>query len=202
MPRASRGAAATEDLRRSLVDHAKAIVRERGPAALTIRALADEADCSVGLLYKVFADRGDLVVQIVLSELEQIAARHPELVERAGTGTVGGNLTWYATSLLRSPSVALARDIMEDPATTEAFTGIIDRHGGGLDFFEGPVAEYLAAEQALGRVRDDVDVAAFAFLIAGAVHNLIVAGDAYPRPSTRRLRRHLDGIAATIAAGG
>jgi hypothetical protein len=47
-------------------------------------------------------------------------------------------------------------------------------------------------------VAADVDVDAFGFLLAGAIHNLIMSGDAWPRPSRRQLRRRLDAVAAAI----
>ena len=61
------------------------------------------------------------------------------------------------------------------------------------------MADYLAGEQKLGRVAADVDVKAFGFLITGAIHNLIEAGAAYPRPDRRRLRRYLSAVADQLA---
>lgn len=64
--------------------------------------------------------------------------------------------------------------------------------------FDTAVASYLRAEQRLGRVREDVDVAAYGFMITGAIHNLLTVGAAHPRPSRSRLTRVLDGIASSI----
>ena len=36
------------------------------------------------------------------------------------------------------------------------------------------------------------------FLLAAAIHNLVVSGPAYPRPSRRQLRQRLDAIAARL----
>ena len=77
---------------------------------------------------------------------------------------------------------------------------VASAHEAGLvHSLDTAVANYLAAEQRLGRVATEVDVKAFGFLITGAVHNLVEAGAAYPRPDRRRLRRYLSAVAATLA---
>jgi hypothetical protein len=77
---------------------------------------------------------------------------------------------------------------------------VASAHGSGLvRSLDTAVADYLAAEQRLGRVAPDVDVAAFGFLITGAVHNLVEVGAAFPRPSRRRLRRYWSSVAATLS---
>ena len=48
-----------DDLRSDLVQVAQRIVARDGAAALTMRALAAEAGCAVGLPYKVFASRDE-----------------------------------------------------------------------------------------------------------------------------------------------
>jgi hypothetical protein len=45
-----------------------------------------------------------------------------------------------------------------------------------------------------------VDTDVIAFLLAGALHNLLIAGPAWPRPNQRELKRNLAGIAAALAA--
>jgi hypothetical protein len=72
-------------------------------------------------------------------------------------------------------------------------------HGEAFDGFEDAYGTYLRREQALGRVRREVDAGAFAFLLAGAVHNLVVAGAAWPRPTHDQLASWLDATAAALA---
>jgi AcrR family transcriptional regulator len=191
MGRVRRDAVATAELRRSLIDHARALVARDGSAALTMRALANEAGCAVGLPYKVFADRNEIVLEILRSEFERLAGLRAALLDRAGRGTVGANVAWFAEQLLASPSVALAREVAGDPDLAAAFAGMVTNTGEGPGDWESAFRAYLLAERGLGRVRSDVDEAAVAFLFAGAIHNLIMSGDAYPHPTPRVLRRHL-----------
>jgi AcrR family transcriptional regulator len=190
---------ATAALRASLVEHARRLISREGASALTMRGLAAEAGCAVGLPYKVFTDRHDLVVEICLAEFERLGDADHELNERAGTGTVGANLAWFAQLLLGSPAVALAQEVFADEDLAKAVTTRVHETGIGPAAFETVLARYLAAEKQTGRVAPDVDEDAFGFLVAGAIHNLIVSGDARRRPTRRELEHRLDAVAAAIA---
>ncbi|GAA3723900.1 hypothetical protein GCM10022225_00970 [Plantactinospora mayteni] len=200
MSPAKRDAETTAQLRASFVEHARRIVARGGASALTMRALAAEAGSSVGLPYKVFADRRDLVRAIVLADLDRFRSAAAELLARAGTGTVGGNLSWFSGFLLDSPSVALAGELLADEAHTHAVMAGAHEHGFGPTAFPVLLTNYLHAEQQAGRIRPEVEVAAFGFLVAGALHNLVVVGDAWPRPERAELDRFLHATAAAIAS--
>lgn len=196
MSPARRSPDATEELRVSLLDLAQALVARDGPSGLTMRSLAAEAGCAVGLIYKVFANREDLVVELISREFVRLRVESDRLVADAGTGTVAGNLVRYAELLLSSPAVRLGHGI-----DTEEFTKAIDAKAhqtGVVAALETTVSDYLAAEQSLGRVDAAVDTQAFGFVISGAVHNLLVSGDLYPRPSRRRLAALLTAVAARL----
>ncbi|HKA05322.1 MAG TPA: TetR/AcrR family transcriptional regulator [Acidimicrobiales bacterium] len=194
-----RAAETTEALRASLVDHARRIVERDGAAALTMRSLATEAGCAVGLPYKVFLDRQDLVVAILGAEFARITAAAAEFTARAGTASVGANLTWFSELILDSPAVALAEEVVAHEDLSKRMTAHVRETGAGPAAFEGAFAAYLVAEKRQGRVDADVDERAFAFLLAGAVHNLVMSGEAWPRPTRRQLRRWLDAVANAIA---
>jgi AcrR family transcriptional regulator len=175
------------------------VVDRDGASALTMRALAVEAGCATGLPYKVFADRHDLVVEVVHAEFERLRAASDELVERVGAGTVAGNLAWFAEVILDSTAVALAPEVVSDDSLSRAITAKVRGTGIGPGVFEAGFAGYLAAERRTGRIDAAVDTEAFGFLIAGAVHNLIMSGQAWPRPTRRQLQRRLAAVAAAIA---
>jgi AcrR family transcriptional regulator len=190
---------ATREMRASLVEHARRVVERDGAEALTMRALAAEAGCAVGLPYKIFDNREDLIVELLLVEFRRLRASFDELVARAGTGTVAENLAAYARVFLGSatPAVSLAWKM-----DGEALSRAIDakaHESGLLASFETTVADYLAAEKRLERVDAAVDERAFGFLITGAVHNLIVSGEAYPRPDLDEVERMLAAVADRLA---
>jgi len=188
----------TAGMRASLIAHAQRLVAREGASALTMRALAAEAGCAVGLPYKVFADRRDLVAELVHAEFVEMQSVVDELVARAGTGTIGGNLAWFADLLLASPAVAVAQEVFTDEQLMKTVTTRIHETGAGPATFETILTSYLEAEKRVGRIDDDVNEAAFGFLLAGAIHNLIVSGPGYPRPTKRQLRQVLTAIAARL----
>ncbi|MEO5839017.1 MAG: TetR/AcrR family transcriptional regulator [Acidimicrobiales bacterium] len=194
-----RASESTTALRASLVGHARRLIARDGASALTMRALAAEAGCAVGLPYKVFTDRSDLVAEICHAEFNRLADASGELVTRAGTRTVGANLAWFAEQLLGSPAVSLAHEVLADQSLAKVVTARVHQSGVGPGAFETVFANYLAAEQQAGRVASDIDEKAFGFVLAGAIHNLIMSGDAWPRPTRRQLQRKLDAIALAIA---
>jgi AcrR family transcriptional regulator len=199
MSPAKRSAECTEQLRSSLLEHARRLVARDGASALTMRALATEAGCAVGLPYKVFADRHEIVAAIVHTELDTLRSACDTLIERAGTATVAGNLMWFAEVFLDSPAVALTQELLADEALRQSVTATAHDNGIGPSAFPGVLSRYLAAEQQAGRVAPDVDEHAFGFLIASALHNLLVAGEAWPRPTRIELEQILTATATAIA---
>jgi AcrR family transcriptional regulator len=194
-----RSAGTTDELRASLIGHARQLVSRGGASALTMRALAAQAGCAVGLPYKVFTDRRELVAEVLHAEFVELQSVFDQLAARAGTGTVGGNLAWFARVLLGSPGVALVEEVFADELLMKAVTARIHESGTGPAAFETILAGYLAAEKRAGRVAPDVDEDAFGFVLAGAIHNLVVSGRGYPRPGERRLERWLTAVAARLA---
>ena len=178
-----------------LVAHALAVIEREGADALTMRSLATESDCSVGLVYKVFSDRRALVEAILERELVELVGLIERLMARAGRFTVGANLAWFATHFAASPVAPLVREVAASEQDIASPSGA----DHGMDGLEEAVGRYLAAEQEHSRVRADVDAEAIGALVAAAVHNLVVAGAGWPRVSEALLRRRMDGLAAAIA---
>jgi AcrR family transcriptional regulator len=197
MPR--RDPDARANLRASLLRDARRLVQRDGPEALTMRALAAEAGRAIGLPYKVFASREEIVAELVLEEFVGLRAELDRWSTRAGSGTIGGNLAAYARIMLdRDLPVWHMVNHLGDAALNQA-TAAKAGQSGLLASFASTVRHYLNAEQRLGRIHADVDVGAFGFLITGAIHNLLVAGPGYPRPSRRRLDGMLRATASRIS---
>jgi AcrR family transcriptional regulator len=190
-----RSAEATAELRAALLGHARRLVERDGAGALTMRGLAAEAGTAVGLPYKVFDNREQLVAELVLDEFTHLRSELDRWAASAGHATVGDNLARYARILLdrRMPAWEMVGTIGDDAVRRAAAAQA--GPSGLLASFDHTVADYLAAEQRLGRIAPDVDIGAFAFLITGAIHNLLAAGSAYPRPTRKRLDAMLRAVA-------
>jgi AcrR family transcriptional regulator len=71
--------------RARVLESALALFRDRGYATTTLRDIASEADVSLGLVYRYFRSKDDLVVAIY----EDVANRVVKHVERLPEGTIG-----------------------------------------------------------------------------------------------------------------
>lgn len=189
----------TKATRAALVAAAQQVVRRSGARALTMRAVAQEAGCSVGLAYKVFANREELVLDLIAGELTEVSQALDRWIRTAGKHSVGGNLDRFASILLESETPALLHANEIDDVVFAQRLREITAESGIVRSFDEAIAQYLEEEQRQGRIRPGVDTDAFGFLITGAVHNLVTAGELYPRPARASLRRHLRACAEAIA---
>jgi AcrR family transcriptional regulator len=187
---------AIRDVREQLFDAAEKVLLRAGPSALTSRSVTAEAGCAKGVLHRHFADFDDFLAAFVLDRSGRMHARTAALRESAGTGTVADNLTGALTALFESVAVAVValvsfRDELRSrlrqtwpagvPVLTEAATMI---------------ADYLAAEQSVGRLAVDADVETLAAMLIGTGH-LLYADRQGARPSTDAVHRMVGNVLAS-----
>jgi AcrR family transcriptional regulator len=165
----------TSRTREQLVDAAERVLRAKGLTRATTKEIAREAGYAEGTLYLHFADKLDLVRAVherLLPEFVEMVSRLPE---RAGTGTVAGNLTDLARSALGlyRDMLPLGSSLFADPELLERFRIMLAERRGGPQRAWEPVVAYLRAEQTLGRVNPGADPAAAALLLLGACQQLV-----------------------------
>ena len=90
---------------RQLLDAAARVMEREGSHAVSMQAVAKEADVSVGLIYRYFGGKHELLLAVILNVLEDFAATVPAAVEAASD----------------DPVERLA-------AAFRAYCGVIDRH--------------------------------------------------------------------------
>ena len=161
--------------RAQLVDAAERVLRAKGLARATTKEIAREAGYAEGTLYLHFADKLDLVRAVHEKLLPAFVEVVRHLPERAGTGTVQGNLTELAHGALRlyRDLTPLGSSLFADPELLRRFRALLAERGGGPHRAWGPVVAYLEAEQALGRVAPEADPAAATLLLLGACQQLV-----------------------------
>jgi AcrR family transcriptional regulator len=159
------------DTRQVLIAAALEVFLERGFARATTREIAHRAGLSEGTMYRHFADKYELFHEVFLSLAQDIGQELRRLPERAGQGTVRDNLEYLFSRIgqMQAQLSSLMASIWADPDLAKSF----DAHVGedGPEGFERPepvplVAEYVRAEQHLGRIRADVDPIEAAAVIA------------------------------------
>jgi len=98
---------ALRDAREQLFAAAERILLRDGPHALTSRAVTAEAGVAKGVLHRHFADFDAFLAELVEDRIARIGDQAAALRDRAGTGTVAGNLTGVLTGLFSSVAVAI-----------------------------------------------------------------------------------------------
>jgi AcrR family transcriptional regulator len=153
--------------RERILDAAAEVMREKGVANTTTKAIAAEAGYSEAMLYKHFADKQELFLLLLKERLPLV---HPRLAA-PGWGDLAENLAdiveqlmdYYAELFPMSVSIFSAPDLLAQHREG------IERHGGWGPV--GPVrmlTNYLGAERDAGRIRADADTVAAAQLLVGA----------------------------------
>ncbi|HEV2871178.1 MAG TPA: helix-turn-helix domain-containing protein [Actinomycetota bacterium] len=191
--------------RAQLVDAAERVLRAKGLARATTKEIAREAGYAEGTLYLHFADKLDLVRAVHEKLLPAFVEVVRHLPERAGTGTVQGNLTELAHGALRlyQDLMPLGSSLFADPELLRRFRALLAERGGGPHRAWEPVVAYLEAEQALGRVAPEADPAAATLLLLGACQQLVFV-ELMSGPETLPFRDRPDPAAelvATLLAG-
>ncbi|GIE86889.1 TetR/AcrR family transcriptional regulator [Actinoplanes regularis] len=163
---------ALRDVRRQLFDAADRILLRDGPSGLTSRAVTTEAGCAKGVLHRHFDDFDAFLADYVLDRVERLVPEAAALRSAAGTGTVAGNLTTALTALFGSVAVAIIalitfRDELRArlrhtwPAGVPVLTEAAEM-----------IADYLAAEQELGRIPAGAEAQTLAAMLIGTGHLL------------------------------
>ena len=183
------------DVRAQLFDAAERVLLRDGPSGLTSRAVTTEADCAKGVLHRHFEDFDAFLAELVLDRIHRLEARAGELV--AGTGDVVATVAGLLTEVFESVAVSIVALItFRDELRIRLRAA---RPGPGIPLATDAarlLADYLAAEQKLGRLSPEADVPTLAPTLVGSGHLLFADRTAEP-PTEEAVRR----MVATVLAG-
>jgi AcrR family transcriptional regulator len=177
---APRRAAALRDegdqsLREHLIATAGRLIARRGTVGLTVREIAREARVADGVLYNHFSDKEELLALAVLAHVRAVDERLGP-PPRPGSGTVDANLTAYLDRNLALHAAVLPAfaGLLGQPGVLARVTTLFSPGTGGGDLSD-ELADYLRAEQRLGRLPAGANVAAAATMLNGACHELVLS---------------------------
>ncbi|WP_017593749.1 TetR family transcriptional regulator [Nocardiopsis potens] len=165
---------AIPEVRQHLFAAAERVIVRDGPARLSGRSVTAEAGVAIGLLHRHFADFDAFLADYAVDRAFLISAEAAALPDRAGSGTVAGNLR---DALLATPPTALlapVRLLASRPELAERVRAILGERTAGLDAIESAAAAYLAEEQRLGRLTPSADPGALALALVGVLHHLVL----------------------------
>jgi AcrR family transcriptional regulator len=171
--------AATRD---RLIEATIRVVRDVGYAHATTRAIAQASGVAEGTIYRHFPDKSAMFFAAVLERNAPVIEWMSELPARAGQDSLQSNLTdcLIRLSSLRGQMLPLELALLTDPELARQHEQSPSTLPEGRPV--GPpevLAEYLAAEQALGRVRADIDPGEAAVVILATLFglSLLPSGD-------------------------
>ncbi len=163
-----------EATRARLIEATRAVVRDVGYPRASTRAIAQAAGVAEGTIYRHFPHKTALFFAAVLEANAPVIDRIAALPGRAGEGTVEGNLVEATVHLasLRDEIMPLELAIAADPELSAQRSEAMAAAGPSLPGPAEALAAYLAAEQRLGRIREDVEPREAAALLLGLLFAL------------------------------
>ncbi|MFD8984186.1 TetR family transcriptional regulator [Streptomyces sp. NPDC059564] len=165
---------AIPDLRERLFAAAERVVARDGAAALTSRAVTEEAECAKGVLHAHFSGLDEFVAELVLDRFARSARSAAGLADRVGQGAVADNLVAFAVALLESLDPAVVGLAMTRPAASLHARRALESGVQGYAGRQRSVVGYLEAERARGRVPEGADADTIALALVGTVHHLLM----------------------------
>lgn len=193
---------AIPDVHEQLFQAAERLLLREDAAALSGRAVTREAGLAVGLLHNHFGDFDSFLSAFVLDRLRRAAARFGDLPSRAGSGTVAGNLTDAAQSLLGSDTLVLSRLVASRPSVLARSIHAHTAAAHPRSLLETAVLNYLQREQQFGRVEDGADIEATAVALVATVHQLLLMPRSDEQAASDVLRRVIAVLVSSIGRRG
>ena len=162
-----RGGAAT---RARILEAAERVVRERGLARATTKEIARAAGCSEAALYKHYADKSELVLAMIMNRPGGFPQHLAGLRGQAGRLDIEATLVDLAVRAVDffGRAMPVGNALLGDPDLLVRYRRRLDELGAGPRTPIRLLADYLAAERDLGRLRKDADPQAAAALLLGA----------------------------------
>jgi AcrR family transcriptional regulator len=154
-----------------MLDAAAHVMRTRGMARATTKEIAKAAGYSEAALYKHFRDKTEIFLAVLSERIPgTLAGVLANLAERAGQGSVRDTVQEVAAAALDfyQETFVMAASVFSEPSLLAAHRDAVQERGAGPHRISETVADYLAAEQNLGRIRTDADPRAAADLLLGA----------------------------------
>jgi AcrR family transcriptional regulator len=166
-----------------------------GVQGLTMRALAREAGTAVGLSYKAFASRDELLWELAWESLQELIAQIDDWSERSG-GDLAARIMEFAELHLDSIAPDLVDQVSRGPRGDEFLSKAAE--AGTTRSWAAVMTAFLTSRQRTGEIREDADVQAFGFILTAAIHHVLVAEPPLSVPDRPTLARHIAGVAASL----
>lgn len=159
-----------------IIAAADQVIREHGLVNTTTKLIAKAAGCSEALLYKHYADKNEIILAVMAGRSGGFPAQAAALMNQVGEGdrnAIEERLARLITSAVGfyRQGMPVGTALLNDPTLLARHRALLAERGVGPRTPVTVLANYLAAEQALGRIDPDADPQTIAsLLLGGAFH--------------------------------
>jgi len=153
--------------RSQILRAAEKLMHSRGLTGVTTRQISKEVGCSEAALYFHFKGRLELLLAMLEESLPDILGPLQTLRESVGRGSPHANLEAALRGIFKFHRRILPATggLFAEPELLVAYRDSLARQGRGPHLSMAVLADYIAAEQRLGRIGSDVDVKLAAYLL-------------------------------------
>jgi AcrR family transcriptional regulator len=187
--------------RPEIIAATEALIRTRGLASTTTRAIAEQAGCSEAALYVHFDNRLTLLLAVLEESLPDMLLPLKSLEQSIGTRTPEQNLTRALRAIFafHERVVPMLCGLFADPQLLSAYRDSLTTRNKGPQGAIARLQRYISAEQSLGRTDKSIDAeTAATLLMASSFFKAFVSKFfGVPTPSAAAFKKI---VAAAIAS--
>jgi AcrR family transcriptional regulator len=145
--------------RPEIIAATETLIRTRGLASATTRAIAEQAGCSEAALYVHFDNRLTLLLAVLEESLPDMLVPLKSLEQSIGTRTPQQNLTsaLRAVFAFHERVVPMLCGLFADPQLLTAYRDSLTTRNKGPHGAIARLQRYISAEQKLGRIHRSID---------------------------------------------
>jgi AcrR family transcriptional regulator len=145
--------------RHEILAAAEALIRTRGLASTTTRAIAEQAGCSEAALYVHFDNRLTLLLAVLEESLPDMLLPLKSLEQSIGSRTPQRNLTGALRAIFafHERVVPMLCGLFSDPQLLNAYRESLTTRNKGPHGAIARLQKYISAEQKLGRIHKSID---------------------------------------------
>jgi AcrR family transcriptional regulator len=153
--------------RPEIIAATEALIRTRGLASTTTRAIAEQAGCSEAALYVHFDNRLALLLAVLEESLPDMLVPLKALEQSVGTHTPQQNLTSALRAIyaFHERVVPMLCGLFADPQLLTAYRDSLTTRNKGPHGAIARLEKYISAEQKLGRIHKSVDAETAATMV-------------------------------------
>jgi len=192
------------ETRQNIICATEHLLQTHGLARLTTREIAREAGVTEGLIYHHFKDKAELILEVVEQRLHDTKNVLQTLPLRVGLRTLSENLEEVLSVVYRShyEIVPIVCSVFADHQLRTRMREIMKEREIGPQNAINWLAVYLAAEQRLGRMADNIipEIAAkclWMISIQKAMDDQLIE----QKPNAARIRQEIHQYVQTLMTG-